>query len=358
VSLRSSIKGALFRALEIGGADKLCAGYRRDSLLVVCYHGVVSHPRPVQSGEYHYDTVPAVQFRRQLEVLSKWYRFVSLNEATEWLVKGSSGGIPPVLVTFDDGYRNNLSVAAPILRQLGVPAVFFLTTNYVGTPRILWPAEIGLRVEHSAGRRVPIPGQQDFRIVPSTKAEQSALGYRIRRLCKYLPNRARVGYLEKFRSATHLNPDAVDQEINSFMSWDEARQLASLGFDIGSHTMEHPILSRLDPDELCGELLGSKSKLEAELGMTVRTLAYPNGGAEDLSPAVMAEAERAGYSNAFAVGDTFHNRHRSPMAIRRMIIPGEAPASFFYFIASGCRDVFLRKSQDREARMPGSGEIQ
>ena len=343
MSLRVGVKNALLHSLEIVQVHELAAGFRKERLLAPCYHGVVSNDRPSRTGDYYYDAVSAAEFTRQLEMLSKWYRFVDLTGAGDWLERGPSGGLPPALITFDDGYRNNLTVAAPILQRLGIPAVFFLTANYIGTTRVLWPAEIGTRIEHSAGMPVPLPDNPEGLIVPLDPVARTALGNRIRGICKTLRNARRVAYLEELRGATQFHSDRIDAELNAFLSWDEARLLASLGFGIGSHTLEHPILSRLDPQELQTELCGSRAKLEAELKRPVTVLAYPNGGPEDYNSEVMAQATEAGYHQAFAVGDALHFRDQSPMAIRRVIVPGNVPDPLFRFITSGFRDMVLQK---------------
>lgn len=339
MSLRAGVKNALLHSLEIVQVHELAAGFRKERLLVPCYHGVVSNDRPSRTGDYYYDAVSATEFTRQLEMLSKWYRFVDLTGAIDWLERGPSGGLPPALITFDDGYRNNLTVAAPILQRLGIPAVFFLTGNYVGSTRVLWPAEIGARIEHSAGVRVPMQDDPRGVTVPLDPVARTALGNRIRGICKTMRNAPRVAYLEELRGATQFHADRTDSELNAFLSWDEARQLASLGFGIGSHTLEHPILSRLDPEELQSELCGSRAKLESELRRPVTVLAYPNGGPKDFNREVMTAATEAGYRHAFAVGDALHSRDKSPMAIRRVIVPGNVPDALFRFIASGCRDM-------------------
>jgi peptidoglycan/xylan/chitin deacetylase (PgdA/CDA1 family) len=339
MSLGASAKNGIMGALQAVQADRFAAGYRNKRLFIACYHGVISERAPGGPGDLYYDAVIRQEFEQQLIRLAKWYRFVDLAGAAEWLDSGSDNERPPALITFDDGYRNNVSVAAPILRKLGIPAVFFLTTNYVGSRRILWPTEIGARIEQSAGASVPVPGDHAGAMVPTDNVARNQLGQRIRSLCKALPNRERLEYLDRLRNITQLDAGKADAEVNAFMSWDEARQLAAMGFDIGSHTMEHPILARLDSHDLKSELRGSKAKIEAELGRPVHALAYPNGGAGDFDKTVMDEAARAGYGYAFAVGDRLHSRADSRMAIKRMIIPGQSPDSLFHFMVTGCRDI-------------------
>ncbi len=340
--MRSILKDALLRSLSLAGITELAGLYRRRRMLVACYHGVVSRDCPPDSRAGYENTVSAREFEFQLETFARWFQFVDLAGAARWLADGPPAGKPPLLITFDDGYRNNLTLAAPILRKFGVPAAFFLTANYIGDTRVLWPIELLLRIQNSPGREIPLPGSGPAAI-PQDSDRRHALGRRIRGATKRMPNAERLAYLDCLRASTDLDADRIDREMNDFLSWKEARELAGMGFDIGSHTLEHPILSRLSASELAGELAGSRTRLEAEIGRPVTALAYPNGGPDDYNAAVVDEARQAGYRLAFAVGDSFHDRAGSPMEIRRMIIPGHLPADVFRFIASGCRDLLRRR---------------
>ena len=344
--MMQGLKRSFLSALDSTGFNSLLPRISRDRLLVLCYHGVVSGSR-ADAREGYENTVSIDEFARHLEWLGRHYRFVDLAAALECLERRDSGR-PPVLITFDDGYRNNLSLAAPILRRIGAPAVFFLSTAYVGTSRLLWPLEMEVRLEQSPGVEIftPTLPQTPIRI-PGDRELRASLARRLRLELKALPNQERLGYLEHLKTLTNLDPSKVDRELHDFMSWDEARELAALGFDIASHTCEHPILSRLSEDELRFELLESKARIEAELGRPVTALAYPNGGISDYSPAVIAMAKACGYSAAFAVDGTFQKTiaaqgAMSRYALSRIIVEGHLPETHFHFLASGARNL-LRK---------------
>ena len=343
-NIRAVVKRTTLGLLDQSGANAWIAARQGRQMWIPCYHGVVSAAR-LQEREGYENTVSVKEFQRQLEWMGKHYRFVDLAGALRWLQQPDEGR-PPVLVSFDDGYRNNLTLAAPVLQRLGIPAVFFLSTGYVGTDRILWPLELDARLAHSCGMRIPFPGRNGEEVtIPAEVGPRATLAMRLRQVLKAIPNRERIQYLEVFRGATQLDPSKVDGELNDFLSWDEARQLASLGFDIGSHTKEHPILSRLEETELAEELGHSKQILEVELKRPIQTLAYPNGGAADYSAAVVKQAKALGYEAAFAVDD----RWQEPLGggpndrlfgISRTIVPGHLGDSTFSFIASGARNRF------------------
>ncbi|HVP00737.1 MAG TPA: polysaccharide deacetylase family protein [Bryobacteraceae bacterium] len=319
--LRGTLKAATLSALELSGCYSLASLYRKSRLLVACYHGVLSQDHSADPALYG-NTVSAAEFADQLEFLGGWFEFVDLAGAMKWLQDGPQTSKPPVLITFDDGYRNNLTVAAPILRRVGAPAVFFLTTGYIGTGRLLWPLELEARLVQSH------PGPEGRR-----------LAFERRAYCKSVPNASRLAYLDELRASTMLDPGAIDREMNDFLTWDEVRQLAVLGFDLGSHTVEHPMLSRLTPSELRQELTESRARIASETGSQISVIAYPNGETSDLTPVVRAASAEAGYTHAFAVGGHFSTRSDDPFAIRRWIVYGHQPPSIFRFTVSGLRDL-------------------
>ena len=132
-----------------------------------------------------------------------------------------------MVVTFDDGYRDNLRVAAPLLLKHGVPATFFIATGHV-----------------DSGRPFPWDGEAG--------------------------------------------------ERNPVMTWDEVRELAGLGFDIGAHTVNHVNLGKVGVEEARVEIAGSKRRLEEMLGREVTLFAYPFGGSDCIRPEVRPLVREAG----------------------------------------------------------------
>jgi len=93
-------------------------------LSILIYHQVLDSPDPMRPG-----TPDAHSFHWQMQLLRRHFRPLSLDRATRLL---RAGALPPrsVCVTFDDGYRNNLDIAAPILRQFDLPATVFVATSF------------------------------------------------------------------------------------------------------------------------------------------------------------------------------------------------------------------------------------
>jgi peptidoglycan/xylan/chitin deacetylase (PgdA/CDA1 family) len=311
--------------------EALVAG-RRNYLLVLVYHGIVAQARRDRRGYENWD--PADLFQSQLDWLKTHFDPIGLDGMAKWQEGGWKSRRPPVLLTFDDGYRNNLTVAAPILLKAGVPAVFFLTTGYVGTGRLLWNDEIRARVASWPLAQIRTP-RRDSHFVPEGEEARRQLSDRLNRECKTLADADREAYLLYLRGETNgLNP-MQDPEARAFLDWDEARQLVEMGFEVGSHTVDHPILSRVDVARAVAELRESKATIERELNRPCRAIAYPNGSSEDFNDSVIEAARRCGYQWAFTTIRAWARPGGDSFRIPRIGFPGHTDLATFKLYASG-----------------------
>lgn len=312
--------------------NELLVARRHAEMLVLTYHGVLSRRRP--NPENHANEVDADSFRLQLGWLLQRFEptdLAGLERFGDGLWQNEK---PPLLITFDDGYRNNLTVAAPILREAGAPAIFFLTTGYVGTTRVLWNDEVRARVFHWPELEIAMPfgGRKP---VPREPIARRAFGNRITRDCKQLPDEQRLAYLDLLREKAPSVDCMDDLEVRAFMSWDEARDLAQMGFELGSHTVEHPILSQATREKAFVELHESKAAMEREIQRPCRAIAYPNGTVRDVSDSVFEQARLVGYDWAFMTTPVWHARSDDPLKIPRIGVPGHTDLATFKFYASG-----------------------
>src|ERR1700681_2214489 len=129
--LRRLAKTIVFRSASSSGLTK--ALIRRESakgILILCYHGVVPDSH---SGEFLYrNTVSIREFSNHLEFLSRRFHFISPNDLTAAAIEGKPLPERPAMNSFDDGYRNNLLYAAPVLRKFGISSLFSVVTGLIG----------------------------------------------------------------------------------------------------------------------------------------------------------------------------------------------------------------------------------
>jgi len=275
------------------------------------------------------------EFANQLETLSRLFTPVSATDVLNHIENGAA--LPPyaVLVTFDDGFRNNLIYAAPELERLGIPALIHVASGHIGQNGLLWPHELDERIISWRHTALPMPDGQADAALSSAISERWQVADQVRNVCKRLPHGERIAYLNRLRQEPLPAEEDWQQVLYSFLSWEEVRELDSRGFSIGSHAVNHPILTTLSSSDLAFELGESKSRIEHEVGKPCPYLAYPNGGPDDFSPEVIREAEKAGYKVAFTLMERTNPHSLDPFEIDRVCIPGELSENGFHARMNG-----------------------
>ena len=323
------------------GVNSCLRAVLRHRLLVLCYHGVIPNDHPAD----RYRTRVATRvskFVRQLETVCHLFTPVS---ATDLLNHVENGAVLPpyaVLVTFDDGFQNNLRYAAPELERLGIPALIHVTSGHIGQSGLLWTQELDERIISWRHATLPMPYSQADAALSDDTSERWQVADRVRNTCKRLPNEERNAYLNRLRQEPLSVGKDWQQDLYSFLSWEEVQELDRRGFSIGSHSVNHSILTTLSPFDLVSELGESKSRIEHEVGKPCPYLAYPNGGPSDFSSEVIAAAEKAGYKIAFTLMERTNPQSLDPFEIDRICIPGKLSENGFHARVNGFLTLLAR----------------
>lgn len=262
---------------------------REPRLLILIYHRVLPVPDPLFPRE-----MSAAVFRWQMEIVRSHAKPVSLAHGLRGLADRS---LPTraVAVTFDDGYADNATVAAPILAEAGVPATFFVATGFLDGGR-MWNDSVIESI-----RRLPT-GEYDFAEFGIGRAEiadlesRAALCRRIIVAIKHRPQDERAMLVSRLeaRVGSELPGDLM-------MTSRQVRELADHGFEVGCHTVSHPILKTLAPETARRELVESRRQLGEIIGRDVRFLAYQNGRpGEDYDDQHVAMAAELGFEAALS----------------------------------------------------------
>jgi peptidoglycan/xylan/chitin deacetylase (PgdA/CDA1 family) len=259
-----------------------------DRLLVLLWHnveGTWSSPSPSGAGRQG--------LARQLRRLRQLATVVPLEEALEAIADRRPLPPRPVALTFDDGYRDNLEVAVPLLEDLGLPATFFLVPGLLSNAVHPWWEVLG----RGFALARPAVVRWDGREVP-TRGRQGRQAFRwVAERLKVLDMATREERVDELLGLLQPEGNGVDDRL--FLDWDGARELVRRGFSVGSHSTRHAILSREPPQEQARDLIASRRELEAGLGVRIRLLAYPNGTRMDYDEATIRAAGLAGHTHAF-----------------------------------------------------------
>ena len=237
--------------------------------------------------------VPVDEFRRQMTHVRNTCEPVTLDQLATAIIERAQLD-RAVAITFDDGYVDNLTVASPVLSDLGIPATFFVTTAAFAERRTFWWDALA-------------QSDVDRRDWPALHSEllQCSLAERDAMLARRLGNAWPAA-------------ECAAQPMTS----SEIKELASRrGHSIGAHTVNHLSLPRQSTQACRFELEQSKADLEALLSVPITAVAYPFGA---VSAAVIERATKAGYATGFGVSEQAVDNSADIMALARWQVPSQA----------------------------------
>ncbi len=268
--------------------------FRRYGIYILSYHHVIER---CDSDRLGHD-VTVKHFEEQLHFVKNQFDVVSLEQALG-LLAGGSLNRDCVVITFDDGYQDNYRLAFPILCRSKIPATVFLITGLIGTDHVPWYDECREYLEAFATTKTaPIRQTEDPILVQIQKilSSRGKIDTKVERATDFLKtvnHRRRQEVLQLMRSrfqGTHSNKRRF-----RMMNWDQVREMACHGVTFGSHTVTHPVLTRMGANEAERQLTISKQNLEKKLATPCDAFAFPNG---DFDPGIIEILKSGGYRSA------------------------------------------------------------
>lgn len=312
------MKGLSFGQLQLlkAAGTLLSPGGPLGSLLVLTYHRVLERHDPLLPFE-----PDRFLFAEQLDLLRKLFNVVDLADAVARL---HTRTLPPraLAITFDDGYANNVDIAAPLLAERGLTATFFIATGFLDGGRMFNDTVI-----EAVRRAKDSLDLADLGLgthaLPNDDARRAAIDALLNKV-KYLEPARRVEVCEAIaaRVGEPLPNDLM-------MSTEQVRRLSQLGMTIGGHTITHPILTSVSDDTAKAEIYGCKERLEAIIGREVDVFAYPNGRpGGDYDERHVEIVKAAGFRVAVSTHFACARRSTDPLQVPR--VGAWSPSGFKY----------------------------
>jgi len=237
--------------------------------------------------------------------------------------KFAKNGKTPATISFDDGYKDNIEYAVPILDKYKCPASFYVVTDCIDNNIPTWTYIMDHLFQHTSASKLML--EMDF-VLPefreisfTSKPEKLDFGIRLKAWMKTLSNVQRKQVLTHLHSAfSH-----VGLPLNKMMNWNDLRQMQNAGYRVGSHTVSHPVLASIENEhELFSELKDSGERIKSQLGEFPCTISYPIGSYNEK---VIALSKQAGYRLGLAVHQRFYETSRDDQfAIPRVELYNES----------------------------------
>ncbi|HLD49722.1 MAG TPA: polysaccharide deacetylase family protein [bacterium] len=282
--------------------------------LVLLYHHICKPGSPFEPA------VPPAEFEKQMRFMQKHFELISASELVGRIEKGISVDRPQAVISFDDGYRDNLEAAYPILSRYKIPAIIFLATASIGTGEPIWTSRVDQLFRNAVAPRLRLDnlqGGKSFEL--GDTSQRMKVSYLVKKEMKDVPDSRRHVVLKELEEKIGI-PGAAEEETE-MLSWAEVgRLLEDPLIEIGSHTVTHRMLDHLPAEEIREELLESKAKIEAETGRKIDFLSYPGNG---YNSKVLDAAREAGYRAAFAVDHGLTCFSQDRFALKRLHVQDE-----------------------------------
>lgn len=306
--------GAMGVLARIGG---------RRGAIILMYHSVADDPeRNFIDPRNH--VAPAV-FEEQMKFLAGERTVLSLERLVEMIREGENISGDAIAITFDDGYRDNLTIAAPILERYELPATIFLPTKYIDDAEPQWVDRLFTMFRHRSNDRLVVRDvisngeaiEQSFDLADPA---QEGVAYRL--LCTKLLSasyEARGVCLQAV--AEQLMPTSTCPQLT--MSWTDVETLHRDYplFSIGGHTVEHADLTNATADEVWQELSASRDRIDEQCGSARRAFSFPYGRcSKQLQRAVESKGYFASCGGGFG---PVVNAASDPFALPRVEAPAE-----------------------------------
>jgi peptidoglycan/xylan/chitin deacetylase (PgdA/CDA1 family) len=243
------------------------------------------------------------QFDRQVAVLKEYFSLIDTADLEKYREQGQPLPPNPAMLTFDDGYRDCLTVALPILKEHHAKAVFFIPTGFMGERKLFWWECVCALIARSKRSEIWLsyPEPQHFSLIDDAARYQAAR--RLTCVCKMQLRMDWAVFLTGLADACEVHWDEdIERQLADelILDWSGVRTLVEAGMDVQSHSEGHRILSTMSAGEVLSDLRASREVLQVQTGLPQRALAYPSGVGFSPGHPGHSAVEQAGYKLAFA----------------------------------------------------------
>lgn len=264
---KSWLKKALLRSPAFSFANRLVPR----SAAILSYHSIVEDPgaiNPILG-----ISQDRASFESHIEILARHFAPVTVADVAEFAKSGRQLPRRAVAVTFDDGFADNYEVAMPILNRYGIPATFYIMVDSVDGGTLPWYCRIryafhatkAARWKHPEGTRTYDLSAPDQRSL----ARSAAWDWGAK-----LTGSVQQEFIAGVEGSLEIEP--VTAKRGFMMDWDQVRALRKAGHTIGAHTLSHPNVAQVSKSEAQNEIVGSKKKIEEEVGEPIYHFSYPH----------------------------------------------------------------------------------
>ena len=316
----------------------------RNRTIILMYHGFTDEENHEGIENYQGKHIDIEIFRSQIKYIKKNYNVISLHQYIDCCNKKEE--LPPksIIITIDDGYKSNYTLAYPIFKEFDIPATIFLTTDFIDNKNFLWVDRLEYAINNTKEKNLNLEianKKESFDL--DTYNGKIVCDKTIRHKLKSMDNEIIDKVIQQIEakldvklSATHNVPPIYEP-----LEWDEISEMINTSkVDIGSHTHKHLLLANYDNEVIKNELSLSKKIIERETGITTNLFCYPNGAIGDFNEKTQSLIKESGYSCALTTVRGTNNAISNLYELKRFGV-ANTDLKFFIVSISGVRSFFL-----------------
>lgn len=319
--LKQTTIGAGFRLFRSTGAHRLAARWTGGVGAILMFHRV----RPWTGDDFAPNRLLEITpefLSETLDVLRELeFDIVTMDEAQTRIADEAADRRFAVL-TFDDGYRDNAEFALPVLKRHGAPFTMYVVPGFAEATSGLWWIELEEAVRRARSLEVEIAGQE-FYLTDSNAGQKSDSFNRLYWLLRSLPERDMRAVIRGLADRAGVDWRQITRD--ACLDWEGIAAMASEPLcTIGAHTLTHPMLARLQENEMIGEMGDSRKRIEEKLGAPIRHFAYPVGDPASAGQREFAAAQKLGFASAVTTrpGMLFGDHAAYRTALPRLSVNG------------------------------------
>ncbi len=311
----------------------------RKKTIVLMYHRVL--PKVLREGTFSHSgiIVDDAIFEMQVRYLKKIFKVVTLEEFSRKHREGINFDRPACLITFDDGWKDNYTYAYPILKKYEMPATIFMPVNYIDNNIQFWQEKLtGILMDmYFMGKDNTDNYQMYFDLLKK---------YNLQEIMSVSEDNIRSSVAEEVSKMKMLTYKEIEQIIaglsenvefskggmencDSFLSWDEVRQMKDDGISFGSHGMNHKILTNVTSSEAEYEIAESMKVLKNKINEDISSISYPNG---NYKSNIIEMVKSHGYQTAFSTENGFVDMADNPYSLKRVNIHNDVTDNIPMFL--------------------------
>jgi peptidoglycan/xylan/chitin deacetylase (PgdA/CDA1 family) len=265
-SVKNGVVPAVFARIPFGLLQKLTGAVP----LIPYYHGVSDDEVPHVKHLYQFKNLS--QFRRDLETFLKFYQVIDLRDLVCSLRSGQPLPRNSLLLQFDDGFREVYDVVAPILWEKGVPATFFIISEFLDNMGMACANKASLLIEHLARIGRDARNKPVLEILADSRIKGTNL-----RTALLSIDYAKKDILDRIASAVEFDFKAYLLKSQPYLTSQQVHKLIDMGFTIGAHSMDHPQYSGIPFQEQVQQTRKSIRSLRERFSLEYGAFAFPNG---------------------------------------------------------------------------------